>query len=119
MKRFRSMLGIASVSLGSFLCALPSPDVLAAVIPVEIAMTITSPNTLTAAGSSDLDTGTSTYSNLSVILNGTFGQLSFTNTACDGCPLGGSSAGLIDNTLVSDSSSGSKWILPAARPAAG
>jgi hypothetical protein len=37
-----------------------------------------------------------------VILNGTFGPLSFTNTACDGCPLGGSSVGLIDGTLASD-----------------
>ena len=42
------------------------------------------------------------YSNLDVILNGTFGALTFANTACDGCPLGGSSVGLIDSTLASD-----------------
>jgi hypothetical protein len=75
---------------------------LASAIPVDIDITINSPSTLTATGSFDLDPSTSTYSNLNVLLNGQYGPLSFTNTPCDGCPLGGSSVGLIDNALVSN-----------------
>jgi hypothetical protein len=101
MKRVYAMRGIASLALGLFLTAVVA-NASAAVIPVDIDITITSPSTLTATGSFDLDPGTSTYSNLNVILNGTFGPLTFTNTACDGCPLSGSSVGLIDSTLVSN-----------------
>ena len=76
--------------------------IFASAIPVDIDITINSPTTLTATGYFDFNPVTSTYSNLNVLLNGNFGPLSFSNTACDGCPLSGSGVGLIDNTLASN-----------------
>jgi hypothetical protein len=69
---------------------------------VNIDITINSPSTLTAVGSFDLDAANSKYSNLSVLLTGSFGPLIFSNANCDTCPLKGSTAGLIDDTLSQD-----------------
>jgi hypothetical protein len=85
------------IAVLTFIAAVP---VGALAIPVDIDITINSPSTLTAAGSFDLDPGTSTYSNLNVLLSGELGPLSFDNTNCDACPLSGSSVGLIDDALV-------------------
>ena len=73
---------------------------LAGATAVDIDITINAPSGLTATGSFDLDPGTSTYSNLNVLLTGQFGPLTFASTGCDLCPLSGSSVGLIDSALV-------------------
>jgi hypothetical protein len=68
---------------------------------VDITITINTPSTLTATGSFDLDAATSTYSNLTVNMTGTYqNALTFNNTACDSCPMSGSTTGLIDDTLT-------------------
>ena len=55
----------------------------------------------TMTGSFDLDSAASTYSNLTINLTGDIGPFSFSNTACESCPMSGSTAGLIDPTLGS------------------
>ena len=54
----------------------------------------------TMTGSFDFDSAASTYSNLTINLTGDIGPFNFNDTACEGCPKSGSSAGLIDPTLA-------------------
>ena len=68
----------------------------AAADPITIDITITSPLGMSATGGFEFDEATSTYSDFNVSLTGTFGPLTFNGTACDGCPLSGSTAGLFD-----------------------
>ena len=56
----------------------------------------------TMTGSFDFDSATSTYSNLTVYLTADIGPFSFNNTACEGCPMSGSSTGLYDPSLAPD-----------------
>ena len=51
-------------------------------------------------GSFDYEAATSVYSNLTINLTGIFGPLNLVDQACDTCPLGGSSVGLIDPTVA-------------------
>ena len=96
------MHGLRRIVAGvALVAATAAPAALASIVHVKIDMVITAPATLTATGSFDLDPATSTYSNLNVFLNGTYGPLSFTNATCDACPVGGSSVGLIDDALLS------------------
>lgn len=53
----------------------------------------------TMTGSFDFDAATSTYSNLTVNITGEIGPFSFNDTACELCPMSGSSIGLIDPTF--------------------
>ena len=68
----------------------------AAAAPITIDITITSPPGMTATGGFEFNEATSTYSDFNVFLTGTFGPLTFNDTACDGCPLSGSTVGLFD-----------------------
>jgi len=53
----------------------------------------------TMTGSFNFDAATSTYSNLTVNITGDLGPFHFNDTACESCPMSGSSIGLIDPTL--------------------
>ena len=66
---------------------------------IEIDVVPSSGAWFTMEGSFDFDAATSTYSNLIITITGDLGPFSFNNTACETCPLGGSSIGLIDPTL--------------------
>jgi hypothetical protein len=48
----------------------------------------------------EYDAATSTYSNMTINLTGVFGPFNFVDEACETCPLGGSSIGLIDPTVA-------------------
>jgi hypothetical protein len=56
---------LRGIVVSALIAAFP---LVASAIPVDIDITINSPSTLTATGSFDLDPGTSTYSNLNVLL---------------------------------------------------
>ena len=71
----------------------------ASAIPVDIDIDIT-PSSPSLIGSFDVDPSTSTYSNLNVWLTGPYGPFPAGSTPCSSCPLGGSSTGLIDDTLT-------------------
>ena len=92
MKPILTALGLAGA-----LSAIPA---LATATPVTIDIAITAPASLSATGGFDFDAATSTYSNFNVFLTGTLGPFTFVNEACDGCPLSGSSVGLIDPTFA-------------------
>jgi len=66
---------------------------------IEIDVVPSSGAWFTMEGSFDFDAATSTYSNMIITITGDIGPFSFSNTACETCPLGGSSIGLIDPTL--------------------
>ena len=84
---------LAAISMAILTLALPGA---AGATPITIDITITSPPGMTATGGFEFDEATSTYSGFNVFLTGTFGPLVFSNTACDGCPLSGSTVGLFD-----------------------
>lgn len=54
----------------------------------------------TMTGSFDFDAVNETYSNLTINITGNIGLFSFNDTACELCPMAGSSDGLIDPTLA-------------------
>ncbi len=54
----------------------------------------------TMTGSFDFDSVASTFSNLTINITGGIGPFMFSDTACDTCPLSGSSTGLIDLTVA-------------------
>ena len=67
---------------------------------IEIAVVPSDGAWFTMTGSFDFDAATSTYSNLTVNITGNIGPFSFNDTACESCPMSGSSVGLIDPTLT-------------------
>jgi hypothetical protein len=67
---------------------------------IEIDIVPSDGASFTMTGSFDFDVATSTYSNFTVNLTGEFGPFSFSDTACELCPVSGSSIGLIDPTFA-------------------
>jgi len=67
---------------------------------IEIDVVPSSGAWFTMTGSFDFDADTLTYSNFTVNLTGDIGPFSFSDTACELCPLSGSSIGLIDPTFA-------------------
>jgi hypothetical protein len=66
---------------------------------IEIVVEPTPDSWFTMTGSLEFDALSQTYSNLTVNITGDIGPFSFSDTACETCPLSGSSVGLIDPTL--------------------
>ena len=66
---------------------------------IEIKVEPTAGAWFTMTGGFEFDALSETYSNLTVNITGDIGPFSFSDTACEQCPLSGSSVGLIDPTL--------------------